>query len=165
MRLALTILATVTLAGCSDRIAPPAAPTMPVAPTPSAWIVAMVAGDSGLCIQGATVQVVAGQALGPSETQKEPCDVWDAGGVTFEELVPGVEIDASRVRIWLRRAGEGCRSDIGPTDGSDLYAVSESVSELTNPDRSLGRRLSGCVERRKTRNLDSRTCRQIGPCP
>jgi hypothetical protein len=52
----------------------------------------MVAEDSGLCIQGATVQVVAGQALGRSETQTEPCDVWDAGGVTFKELVPGVEL-------------------------------------------------------------------------
>ena len=92
MRLALIILATVTLVGCSDGTAPPAAPTMPVAPTPSAWIVAMVAEDGGLCIQGATVEVVAGQAPGRSETQTEPCDVWDAGGVTFQELVPGVEL-------------------------------------------------------------------------
>ena len=97
----------------------------------------MVAEDSGLCIQGATVQVVAGQALGRSETQTEPCDVWDAGGVTFNELVPGVE-------LTLRASASGYVAQervvvprIGPTDGCDLYAVSESVSELTNPDPSL----------------------------
>jgi hypothetical protein len=99
MRLAPIILATSTLVGCSDGIAPSAAPTMPVAPTPvegtpSAWIVAMVTEDdgSGLCIQGATVQVVAGQALGRSETQTLPCDVWDFGGITLDKLVPGVEM-------------------------------------------------------------------------
>jgi|SRR5918993_3972616 hypothetical protein len=94
MRLALTILATATLVGCSDGIAPSAAPTMPVAPTPSARILATVTDDSGsgLCIQGATVQIIAGQALGRSETQTGPCDVWDFGGITLDKLVPDVEV-------------------------------------------------------------------------
>jgi hypothetical protein len=86
MRLALTILATATLVGCSDG--------SDVAPTPSVSISTFVAEESGVCIQGATVQVVAGQALGRSETQKDgTCNTWDlVGGIAFTELVPGVEL-------------------------------------------------------------------------
>ena len=58
--------------------------------------------------------------------------MWDAGGVTFNELLPGVE-------LTLRASASGYVAQervvvpkIGPTDGCDLYAVSESVSEPTN---------------------------------
>jgi hypothetical protein len=52
----------------------------------------MVADDSGLCITGATVQVVAGQGAGRSYTQTEPCNVWDFGGIAVTDLIAGVEL-------------------------------------------------------------------------
>ena len=50
-----------------------------------------VIDDSGLCIDGATVQVVGGQGIGQSITQETPCSAWDyAGGFVFKNLTPGV---------------------------------------------------------------------------
>jgi hypothetical protein len=100
MRLALTVLTMFVLAGCSRETtaftAPtPTAPTPPSVPQPSAsaFVWAMVAEDSGICISDATVQVVAGQARGQSGTQTEPCDVWGyGGGIAFNDLTPGVEM-------------------------------------------------------------------------
>ena len=51
----------------------------------------MVVAQSGACIPGATVQVVAGQAAGNPVTQETPCSVWDyAGGVEFHNLTAGL---------------------------------------------------------------------------
>jgi hypothetical protein len=53
----------------------------------------MVLEENGLCIVGATVEVVRGQSLGPSITQTTPCDAWGYyGGVVFNDLTPGVEM-------------------------------------------------------------------------
>jgi len=53
----------------------------------------MVVDPSGACIPGATVQVVAGQAVGNPVTQVTPCSVWDyAGGVEYHNLTPGVSM-------------------------------------------------------------------------
>jgi hypothetical protein len=53
----------------------------------------MVIDESGVCIPGATIQAVRGQAVGPPITQTTPCSSWDYdGGVTFKDLKPGVEM-------------------------------------------------------------------------
>ena len=56
------------------------------------WV--KVVDESGVCIEGATVQVVRGQRLGTIITQTTPCDAWSYGddGVIFIGLTPGVEM-------------------------------------------------------------------------
>jgi hypothetical protein len=102
MKFAPTILATLAFFGCSqgDVYRLPTAPAPPVpsaspAPTASSltslWV--MVVEETGMCIVGASVQVVRGQGLGQSITQTTPCDAWAYdGGVVFRDLTPGVEL-------------------------------------------------------------------------
>jgi hypothetical protein len=99
MRFALLVLATLNLVGCSQDspqrspAAPSSSSSVPTAgPGYSAVVFAMVVGQgSGLCLDGATIQVVSGQSAGVSVPQTTPCDVWDAdGGVWLKDLVPGV---------------------------------------------------------------------------
>jgi hypothetical protein len=53
----------------------------------------MVVDETGVCIVGATVQVVSGQGLGQTITQTTPCDAWAYdGGVVFRDLTPGAEM-------------------------------------------------------------------------
>jgi hypothetical protein len=95
MRLALTVLTTLALFGCSGETGLPTAPTSPVSPLTSgalAWLWAMVVEESGICIRDATIQVIAGQAVGQIATQNEECDAWSDGGVIFKDLTPGVEM-------------------------------------------------------------------------
>jgi hypothetical protein len=95
MKFALTILAIFTLLGCSQENSQrsPTAPG-PSVPTASlAWLWGMVVDEAGVCIVGATVQVVRGQNLGQSITQTTPCDAWAYyGGVDFRDLTPGEEM-------------------------------------------------------------------------
>jgi hypothetical protein len=50
----------------------------------------IVINPGGSCIEGATVEVVSGQALGQKVTQSTPCDHWDTGGgFIFKDLTPG----------------------------------------------------------------------------
>ena len=89
MRHVRTVVAALTLWGCSGETAPssPASPRTPVGPA-SLW--GMVVEDSGGCID-ATVHVVAGQAVGRSVAQEQPCSVWDyGGGFVLAGLAPGV---------------------------------------------------------------------------
>ena len=139
MKFAPTILATLALLGCSqeDVYRLPTAPAPPVtsaspAPTASSltslW--GMVVDGTGMCIVGASVQVVRGHGLGQSITQTTPCDAWAYdGGVVF-----GIDSwrgdDPSFVCIGLYCAGEDHRSIIGATDGSPLCAVPSSISRL-----------------------------------
>jgi hypothetical protein len=101
MRLALTVLTTFVLLGCSPenphRLRLPSSPAAPepAPPQPSSsafvWAMVVEANGSGVCIADATVEVVAGQARGQSATQTEPCDVWGySGGIEFHDLTPGV---------------------------------------------------------------------------
>jgi hypothetical protein len=101
MRFALIILATATLLGCSQEggqrlpTAPSQPPNASSAPRPNSltflWV--MVVDDGGVCIFGATVEVVRGQGLGQSMTQTTPCAAWDYdGGFVFRDLTPGVEM-------------------------------------------------------------------------
>jgi hypothetical protein len=99
MKFAVTLLLTLTLFGCSKEIAQqlPTAPGPPVPTAPtagsSASLWGMVVNGSGVCIVGATVEVVRGQGLGQSITQATPCDAWAYdGGVVFRDLTPGVEM-------------------------------------------------------------------------
>ena len=101
MKFALTIVATLGLCGCSPEAsrsptAPgPSVPTAAPAPTASSSAVlwGMVVDETGVCIVGATVQVVRGRELGQSITQTTPCDAWAYdGGVVFRDLDPGVEL-------------------------------------------------------------------------
>jgi hypothetical protein len=103
MRLALTVLTTFVLLGCSPenprRLRLPSSPAAPepAPPQPSSsafvWAMVVEANGSGVCLANATVEVVAGQARGQSGTQTEPCDVWGyGGGIAFNDLTPGVEM-------------------------------------------------------------------------
>lgn len=87
MKFALTILAIVTLPGCSQDSA-----RLPTAPAPaSAFVWAMVVDETGGCIDGATLQVVRGQGVGQTLAQSLPCAIYDyGGGALFEDLTPGV---------------------------------------------------------------------------
>ena len=102
MKMVLTVLVALTLVGCSRDGADP----FPTAPSPLAGTgslsptggsLAMLSGlvvtESGVCIVGATVEVVRGQGLGQSITQTTPCDAWGySGGFVFSNLSPGVEM-------------------------------------------------------------------------
>ena len=98
MRIALTILSTMTLLGCSQedvQVLPTSpVPVPPVQPASSlAWLWGMVVDESGVCIPGATATVVRGQGLGQSIKQTTPCNAWAYdGGFVFKDLTPGVEM-------------------------------------------------------------------------
>jgi hypothetical protein len=78
----------------------------------------MVVDESGLCIAGATVQVVRGQGLGQSITQTTPCDAWGYdGGVVLRDLTPGVE-------MTLRASASG-------------FAAQESVVPAPGPQMAI----------------------------
>jgi hypothetical protein len=65
----------------------------------------MVIDSSGLCVEGATVEVVAGQRVGEKITQETPCDAWGhRGGFNFRNLAPNVE-------MTLRGSAPGWKSD------------------------------------------------------
>ena len=90
MKIALAILSSLMLLGCSqENVQPlPIGPGLPVTPV-SLW--GMVVNEGGVCIVGATATVVAGQGLGRTITQATPCDAWGyGGGFTFKDLTPGV---------------------------------------------------------------------------
>jgi len=96
MKVALTILSTLALLGCSREDVQ----ELPVAPPPTVrpggsltWLWGMVVDETGVCIVGATASVVHGQGLGQSVEQATPCDAWAYdGGFVFKDLTPGVEM-------------------------------------------------------------------------
>jgi hypothetical protein len=53
----------------------------------------VVVDKYGLCIAGATVQVIRGQgAPGSRVQQRVPCDAWDGPGFEIRNLTPGEEL-------------------------------------------------------------------------
>ena len=98
MRFGLIVLMTLMAYGCSADNAQrlptaPSSPSPPPTPNSFANVYGFVVESSGLCIDGATVQVVRKQASSQSITQITPCDAWSyGGGFTFENLTPGVEV-------------------------------------------------------------------------
>ena len=100
MKFAVTVLVPVALAACSSQsaptapapVSPPAVPAPPGPASGSALLWVMVLGDGGLCIQGATIQMVRAGGAGEPIAQT-PCAAWDSdGGVLLTDLTPGVEV-------------------------------------------------------------------------
>ena len=49
--------------------------------------------DNGICVEGATIQIVGAQGAGEAIPQKTPCDAWGYdGGLLLNDLTPGVEV-------------------------------------------------------------------------
>jgi hypothetical protein len=88
------ILAAVALWGCARS--EPTAPLKPQNPptgNTDTWIWLMVVDQTGACITGATIQVVAGQDVGEPITQQTPCDAWgEEGGVEYHHLTAGMSM-------------------------------------------------------------------------
>jgi hypothetical protein len=128
MKIGAGILLIGVLAGCSSESVPrtPTAPDSPVEsapptpPTPatgsaSLWV--MVIGESGACIDGATIQIVAAQGAGEPIAQRTPCDVWDPdGGLLLTALTPGVELTLRAAATGYTRAEKSFLPS--PTPGS-----------------------------------------------
>ncbi|HEY5417972.1 MAG TPA: hypothetical protein VIK41_24215, partial [Gemmatimonadaceae bacterium] len=75
----------------SPHPSPPPPPEIPPTGSSGAWIWLMVVDQTGLCITGATTQVVSGQHVGGPVTQETPCNVWGySGGVEYHGLTAGV---------------------------------------------------------------------------
>jgi hypothetical protein len=109
MRFALPTVVALTLLGCSGERAQPSptapGPPVPITPLPPAtplppppqltfvWVVVIPAG-SGVCIPGATVEIVLGQGLGRSVTQTtRGCSYWDPDyDAIFDGLNAGEEL-------------------------------------------------------------------------
>jgi hypothetical protein len=105
MKFGVAILVIVALAGCSREGVPgiptapaspsadPAPPAPPAPPTGSALLWVMVIGESGACIEGATIQIVRAEGAGEPIPQRTPCGAWDYdGGLVLTDLTPGVEL-------------------------------------------------------------------------
>ena len=94
MKTALILLSTLLVLGCSSDdhgLAQNSPIPPPVEQEPLASLWGMVVGESGACIEGATVTVVDGQGLGQSIEQTTDCDAWGyEAGFVFRNLTPGV---------------------------------------------------------------------------
>jgi hypothetical protein len=116
MRLTSIICLTLSILGCSEKGTqrPPTVPTPPVAtppppspgPPPSSNLVVLwgyVVDPSGVCIEGATVEVVGGpMLLGQHAAQTTPCDSASlTGGFWFDEGV------LPAIRMILRASAPG----------------------------------------------------------
>jgi hypothetical protein len=54
-------------------------------------VLVKVVEGSGVCIVGASVRVVSGQAAGQTREQQTICDAWSYGDeIEFKDLTPGV---------------------------------------------------------------------------
>jgi hypothetical protein len=59
----------------------------------SAMVWGFVVDASGVCVEGAAVQVVRGQRVGETVAQRTPCTAWDYdNGFEFRPLTPGVSM-------------------------------------------------------------------------
>jgi hypothetical protein len=114
---------------CSSDIAPSPAPLPSPSPTPvrNSTLFALVVGDGGSCIAGATVEVTAGQSIGKRMTLTDKCDVWgDASGgeAKFSDLTPDVP-------MTLRASATGYLAQemtVVPPSNQVVFALSRSPS-------------------------------------
>src|SRR6476659_6137184 len=97
----LVALAAVAFGACSSstepfhRLPPAPTPVAPSAPAPvsSNALSGMVVENSGVCIDGAKVEIVDGQGVGRNMIQMSPCSAWDSeGGFVFRDLNPDVAL-------------------------------------------------------------------------
>jgi hypothetical protein len=125
VKFALAIVVTASLCGCSQDAAqqsPTSPATLQPAPPPASltWLFGYVVDGGGLCIEGATVEVAAGQSIGQRTTQLTPCDEWAYGnGFEFYNLTPGIA-------ITLRASAPGwstCEYSVTPHLGSQSAVV------------------------------------------
>jgi len=144
LKVALTVTALVMALGCEASHLPnPTAPDpgfdprfpdspnvfQPPSTASNAFLWVMVVTHGGVCIAGASVEVVRGQRVGPSVVQDTPCDAWSYdGGVMFRDLAPGVE-------MTLRATAPGYvtkEKTVSPTSGpqqSFLFSLSRIEAE------------------------------------
>jgi hypothetical protein len=109
MKIALTILTILTLAGCSRDNAP-GSPTPPATTRNSLTFSAMVVDESGACIVGATVRVVRGQALGQEIRPEHAMRRLGSWRRLLHRVGSGRGDDAPCVCAGLHHSGEERRS-------------------------------------------------------
>lgn len=97
-------------------------------PGSSAALWGFVADPSGVCIEGATVEVVGGQGLGQKVLQ-DPCNVWSyGGGFVIRDLIPGVSVTLRASAPGWRPEEETFFPNMGP--GGTGTAVEIWLSEI-----------------------------------
>jgi hypothetical protein len=128
LRFALIVFVGTIVCGCSEQSVArvPTAPDLPANGSPAApvnsaaWLWAMVVDDTGVCIAGASVEVVRGQDLGHRITQTMQCDAWTYdGGVVFKDLTVGSE-------MTLRATASGYAAQeraVVPTGGAQMAVL------------------------------------------
>ena len=99
----------------------------PIAPAPYGLLWGFVAKSSGACIEGAKVEVIAGQAIGEVALQKTPCNVWaESDGFLIQPLT-------LNVAITVRASAPGYQSvelTRMPQSSSGYMGFSVVLSEL-----------------------------------
>ncbi len=69
---------------------PGSIPVVTISGTAAGWLWVMVMDGSGVCIDGAAIEIVSGQGKGFKGTPSASCDAWDwDGGYMIYGLVPG----------------------------------------------------------------------------
>jgi hypothetical protein len=102
MRLPALVLVALATSACSEESDPAATFRYPTAPHPLGLppssgsssltiLLGMIIGDSGQCIDSASVRVLDGQRAGQQRMQETPCDAWAySGGFEFDSLAAGI---------------------------------------------------------------------------
>ena len=84
--------------------APPSLQPTPPAANNAGFVWGYVHDESGVCIQGAVVEVLDGPRAGTKSTQNGPCSVWDSdGGYSFRDL-------PSNTNVRMRASKQGFQS-------------------------------------------------------
>lgn len=119
MRHVPTVVATVALSACvggdaplvtpggrpTPRDLPPPPPAPASRPSGEGIIWTLVVDRTGLCVEGAVTEIVAGPGTGRRAVQETPCDAWAYyGGAMFGGLAPdtAVTLRASAPRYAAR---------------------------------------------------------------
>jgi hypothetical protein len=100
MRSAAIALALSALVGCSNEASvrlptvPGGGPFSPVTPTSATlWVMVFEEHGPGICLPGATIQVVSETGDVGEPITQQPCGYWDyGGGVELKGLTPGVPV-------------------------------------------------------------------------
>ena len=94
------------LLGCADGGEGPTTPSLRPPPPGTAaggYIWGHVVDDSGICLRGAVVEIIAGPGTGRKATQEIECTAWDyAAGYEFRDLPMGVVLTLRATRNGYR---------------------------------------------------------------